>query len=132
MDPINFEDQAPAEEPFQDGELDFSSDLYKSFGREREFHVLDDLDAAGNDEEEEEDDDKSQEMGEEDSSTSGEDDVGEDSDDCEIREEEIEAMLDAGTYFIHTLTFSNIIIFSPRSVRGIFSQEKIQEEWWKR
>ena len=106
MDPISFEDQAPVDEPFQDGELDFSSDLYKSFGREREFHVLDDLDATGNDEEEEEDDDESQEIGEEDSSTSGEDgEVGEDSDDCEIQEEEIEAMLDAGIYLMFTFTF---------------------------
>ncbi len=106
MDPISFEDQAPVDEPFHDGELDFSSDLYKSFGREREFHVLDDLDATGNDEEEEEDDDESQEIGEEDSSTSGEDgEVGEDSDDCEIQEEEIEAMLDAGIYLMFTFRF---------------------------
>lgn len=81
---------------FKDSNLDDDNeDLYKDFSNTREFHVLDELDASVNDE------DENKTNRDSDSSSGNEayseDDDGDESD---IHEDEIDAMLEAGSTVI--------------------------------
>lgn len=70
-------------------------DLYKDFDGPREFHVLDEINAGGGDDD---DDDEEDDREERESLSGGGEDEEDSDEDFDIREDEIEAMLDEGMF----------------------------------